>query len=31
MYVVRVTNGKFQISGQVKGEDAIGPDTCTRF
>jgi branched-chain amino acid transport system substrate-binding protein len=31
MYVVRVTGGKFKIVGQVKGEDAIGPDTCTRF
>lgn len=31
MYVVQVTGGKFKIVGQVKGEDAIGPDTCTRF
>ena len=31
MYVVRVNNGKFGIVGEVKGEDAIGPDTCTRF
>ncbi|MGD9925528.1 MAG: ABC transporter substrate-binding protein, partial [Pseudorhodoplanes sp.] len=31
MYVVRVTNGKFQITGQVKGEDAVGPDNCKRF
>ncbi len=31
MYVVKVTGGKFTIVGQVKGEDAIGPDTCTRF
>ena len=31
MYVVRVTDGKFKIVGQVNGEDAIGPDTCTRF
>ncbi|MFZ3249453.1 MAG: ABC transporter substrate-binding protein, partial [Pseudolabrys sp.] len=31
MYVVRVTDGKFKIIGQVKGDDAIGPDTCTRF
>jgi branched-chain amino acid transport system substrate-binding protein len=31
MYVVRVTDGKFKIVGQVKGDDAIGPDTCTRF
>lgn len=31
MYVVRVSGGKFAIVGQVKGEDAIGPDLCTRF
>jgi branched-chain amino acid transport system substrate-binding protein len=31
MYVVRVNGGKFTIVGEVKGEDAIGPDTCTRF
>lgn len=31
MYVVRVNNGKFGIVGEVKGEDAIGADTCTRF
>jgi len=31
MYVVRVTAGAFKIVGQVKGEDAIGPDACTRF
>ncbi len=31
MYVVRVTDGRFTIVGQVSGEDAIGPDTCTRF
>jgi branched-chain amino acid transport system substrate-binding protein len=31
MYVVQVTGGKFKIVGQVKGEEAIGPDTCTRF
>jgi branched-chain amino acid transport system substrate-binding protein len=30
MYVVRVTGGKFKIVGQIKGEDAIGPNTCTR-
>jgi hypothetical protein len=29
--VVRVTAGAFKIVGQVKGEDAIGPDACTRF
>jgi branched-chain amino acid transport system substrate-binding protein len=31
MYVVRVSGGKFTIVGEVKGEDAIGADTCTRF
>lgn len=31
MYVVRVANGKFGIVGQIKGEDAIGADICTRF
>ena len=30
MYVVRVTGGKFKIVSQVKGDDAIGPDTCKR-
>ncbi len=31
MYVVRVTGGAFKIVGQIKGEDAIGADACTRF
>ena len=31
MYVVRVTGGRFKIVDQIKGEDAIGPDTCARF
>lgn len=31
MYVVQVTNGQFKIISKVSGEDAIGPDTCTRF
>jgi branched-chain amino acid transport system substrate-binding protein len=31
MYVVRVTAGAFKIVAQIKGEDAIGPDACTRF
>lgn len=31
MYVVQVTGGHFKIVGQVSGEQAIGPDTCTRF
>lgn len=30
MYVVQVTDGKFKIIGQVNGEEAIGPNTCTR-
>jgi len=31
MYVVRVNKGKFDIIDQVPAEQAIGPDTCTRF
>jgi branched-chain amino acid transport system substrate-binding protein len=31
MYVVRITNGQFKIGGEVKGDDAVGADTCTRF
>jgi branched-chain amino acid transport system substrate-binding protein len=31
MYVVQVTGGQFKIVGQVPGDEAIGPDTCTRF
>ncbi len=31
MYVVRVTDGKFKIVGQVGGPAAVGPDACTRF
>lgn len=31
MYVVQVIDGKFKIISTVKGEAAIGPDTCTRF
>jgi branched-chain amino acid transport system substrate-binding protein len=31
MYVVRIANGAFKITGQVNGDDAIGPDACTRF
>ncbi|MDR6869568.1 branched-chain amino acid transport system substrate-binding protein [Bosea sp. BE125] len=31
MYVVRVTKGKFDIIDNVSSENAIGPDTCTRF
>ena len=30
MYVVQVTDGKFKIISQVNGEEAIGPNTCTR-
>lgn len=31
MYVVRVDKGQFKIVGEVKGDEAVGPDTCTRF
>lgn len=31
MYVVRITNGKFDIIDNVLAESAIGPDACTRF
>jgi hypothetical protein len=31
MYVVQVTGGKFKIISEVKGADAIGPDTCQKF
>jgi branched-chain amino acid transport system substrate-binding protein len=31
MYVVRITDGKFKIVGQVGGPEAIGADACTRF
>lgn len=31
MYVVQVKDGKFTIISKVSGEDAIGPDTCSRF
>ena len=31
MYVVRVEKGQFNIVGEVPAEEAIGPDTCTRF
>jgi branched-chain amino acid transport system substrate-binding protein len=31
MYVVQVTGGKFKIINNVKGEDAIGADTCKKF
>jgi branched-chain amino acid transport system substrate-binding protein len=31
MYIVKITNGQFAITGSVKADDAIGPDTCTRF
>ncbi len=30
MYAVRITDGKFQIVGQVPGDAAIGPNTCKR-
>ena len=31
MYVVRVDKGKFNIIGEVPGDQAIGPVTCTRL
>ena len=31
MYAMRVTNGKFELVGQVKADAAIGADVCTRF
>ena len=31
MFVVRVEKGKFNIVGEVPGNEAIGPDACTRF
>lgn len=31
MYVVRVNSGKFNIVGEVGGDEAIGPDECKRF
>lgn len=31
MYVVRVNGGKFNIAGEVGGDEAIGADECKRF
>ncbi|HEY0572337.1 MAG TPA: ABC transporter substrate-binding protein [Enterovirga sp.] len=31
MYVVQVEKSQFNIKGQVPGEQAIGPDACTKF
>ncbi len=31
MYVVRVNGGKFNITGEVGGDEAIGADECKRF
>lgn len=31
MYVVRVNSGKFDIAGEVGGDEAIGADECKRF
>lgn len=31
MFAVRVENGEFNIVGRVPSDQAIGPDTCTRF
>jgi branched-chain amino acid transport system substrate-binding protein len=31
MYVVRIENGRFKIFGEVRADQAIGPDVCTKF
>jgi branched-chain amino acid transport system substrate-binding protein len=31
MYIVKVRDGQFDVIGEVRADDAIGPDTCTRF
>ncbi len=31
MFAVRVENGQFNIIGRVPGDQAVGPDECTRF
>lgn len=31
MYAMRVNGGKFELVGQVKADEAIGPDVCNRF
>ena len=31
MYIVKIKNGQFDVTGSVAAEDAIGPDVCTRF
>jgi branched-chain amino acid transport system substrate-binding protein len=31
MYVVQVEKSQFKIKGTVPGDQAIGPDSCTRF
>ncbi|MBN9499867.1 MAG: branched-chain amino acid ABC transporter substrate-binding protein [Afipia sp. 62-7] len=31
MYIVKIKNGQFDVTGSVAAEDAIGPDACTRF
>jgi branched-chain amino acid transport system substrate-binding protein len=31
MYVVRVNGGKFNIAGEIGGDEAIGADECKRF
>ena len=31
MYIVKVRDGQFDVIGEVQADDAIGPDTCTRF
>jgi len=31
MYIVKVRDRQFDVIGEVPPDDAIGPDTCTRF
>jgi len=31
MYIVKVRDGQFDVIGEVPADDAIGPDTCSRF
>ena len=31
MYAVKIEGGQFNVIGRVPAEQAIGPDTCTRF
>jgi branched-chain amino acid transport system substrate-binding protein len=31
MYAVKIESGQFNVIGRVSADQAIGPDTCTRF